>query len=361
MVHFILGWNKQPYFKSRDQVHKIFFSIIIPARNEEAKIEACLDSIFNQAYPETLFEVIVVDDSSDDRTPEIIKTYQQHRKSLFIVPLEKIENREFVAYKKRALEAGIKQAQGSWVITTDADCIRNINWLSTFSSFINEFEPKFISAPVLFFHEDRFFKKLQSLEFMGLIGIGAASIAHQSPNMCNGANLAFEKDAFEKSGGYDGIDRIASGDDELLMHKIHDAYPGKVRFLKNAEAIVYTEPAKTLHDFIMQRKRWVSKSRKYERSGITLTLVLCYLFHLVIVINLLLCLLGYLPVIWFLLPCFVKMITEFLFLNMLSRFFNKKKLLLYYFPAFIPHILYVLFIGIYGNIGKYTWKGRIVK
>lgn len=73
--------------------------------------------------------------------------------------------------------------------------------------------------------------------------------------MANGANLAYEKEAFLAVDGYKDISQKASGDDMLLVYKIAQQFPDKIRFLKNKAAIVLTEPMQTLSDFLQQRYR----------------------------------------------------------------------------------------------------------
>ena len=148
---------------------------------------------------------------------------------------------------------------------------------------------KFISAPVSYFTTEHRTKNaelgawiamldiMQAVEFAGLIAIGAASIAKRSPNMCNGANIAYPKKIFYQVNGFEGYSNIASGDDEFLMHKIfalstepRQLTGQNVYFLKNKEATVFTRPAKKLSQFIAQRKRWASKWGKYTDIKIKL-------------------------------------------------------------------------------------------
>src|SRR5213075_2078285 len=123
---------------------------------------------------------------------------------------------------------------------------------------------RFISGPVKLEEGNSLFGKMQVTEFASLIGTGAASIGFGMPNMCNGANLAFEKAAFVAVNGYAGNDKIASGDDEFLMHKIHSQFPGSVCFLKNPKAIVRTNVQQSLSGFLSQRIRWASKWKFYD-------------------------------------------------------------------------------------------------
>ena len=77
-----------------------------------------------------------------------------------------------------------------------------------------------IVGPVSFHQEKSFFQKIQSLEFLSLIAMTAGAIKTGHPIMCNGANLAYEKQAFFDVGGF-GIDRFSSGDDVFLLHRKH--------------------------------------------------------------------------------------------------------------------------------------------
>ena len=193
--------------------------------------------------------------------------------------------------------------------------------------------------------------------------------------MCNGANLAYTKKAFEAVGGFTGIDTIASGDDMLLMHKIYKLYPDKVMFLKSKEAIVQTAPVNSVKDFFNQRIRWASKAEKYDDKRIFAVLFLVYLFNVLLLV---------LPLIsifintsfrisihpftfvftvfelWLFLLIF-KTIAELVFLIPVAKFFGKRRLL-WLFPLMQPfHILYTIIAGWLGKFGSYSWKERKVK
>src|SRR5690606_26866381 len=122
--------------------------------------------------------------------------------------------------KKAAIETGIELAQGTWIACTDGDCRLSPLWLHSFSQMIYDRQPKFISGPVLYHPVQTLWQQVQALEFSALIGMGAASIGLQNPTMCNGANLAYEKDAFLLVNGFAGNEQVPSGDDEFLLHKI---------------------------------------------------------------------------------------------------------------------------------------------
>jgi len=375
-VYFISGWRRLTVFTGTQYKEAIRFSIIIPARNEENNLADCINGILRQDYPMQAYEIIVVDDCSEDNTAKIAMDMaaQYPLAPIKIIRLNERKDLPLNSFKKFALGKGIAESQFPWIITTDADCAHPKYWLASFASFIEKYGPVMVSGPVLLTSPPApllrrgesptdFFSTVQALEFSGLIAIGGACMQHQSPNLCNGANLAYRKDVYYEVDGYKGIDDIASGDDELLMHKIAAKYKDKVMFLKSKEAIVTTEPQPDLKAFIQQRKRWVSKSRKYSKKGITYILSAAYVFNFLLAANLLLSFYSAYFLLLFGASLVVKLAVEYIFLSSAVKFMGQKHLMQIhlFLPASLLYIPYVLFIGIYGNFGRYNWKGRNVK
>ena len=362
ILYYRQSWGQIPDFACQPGglSNGPFISVIIPARNEENNIRVCLDSIARQTYPAHLFEIIVVDDFSTDDTAAVVRNFSAH--PVRLVSLQDILGDEKLnSYKKKAIDTAISLANGGLVVTTDADCIVPESWLETISGFYHAKQPVFIAAPVVYHKEKNFLEIFQSLDFMTLQGITGAAVHKKFHNMCNGANLAYEKKVFFEVGGFKGIDNIASGDDMLLMHKIFERHPQHVLFLKSREAIVKTRPAETLKDFFNQRIRWASKADKYTDKKITGVLLLVYFFNVWIVLLGIIALLFPYLWMWFagLLVC--KTAVELFFLYPVAGFFNKRKLL-WWFPAAQPfHILYTIIAGWLGKFGTYQWKERKVK
>lgn len=356
---FIRGWSRIAPFKRNARKLSTKVSILIAARNEEEKIGSTLDDILAQDYDQALTEIIVIDDHSTDQTANIIKSYADRGVKL----IQLNEPNALNSYKKKAIQTAIGEAQGQLMITTDADCRMGPKWLSTVVDCYETNGYKMISSPVAYFEEKNLFEKLQTLEFCYLIGLGASTIGNNNPSTCNGANLAYEKEAFFEVGGFKGIDDLASGDDELLLHKMAALYEGKIGFLKNDEAIVYTHAKATLREFIQQRKRWASKSTRYKDKSVIILGISIWLFNLSLIVNALLAIIfPQSDVLWFLgVQLLSKLFVEFVFLASVTSFFKRKQLLAL-LPVLNPfHILYFMYIGVAGNSGKYNWKGRMVK
>lgn len=338
-------------------------TIVIPARDEAANIGLCLRSILAQPYPAGKLEILVIDDFSSDDTAAIAERLLQDKGRVLRLAQYLSPEQRLNAYKKKALELAIGEAKGDWIITTDADCTAPARWLQQMSSAMQTKGVQFIAAPVSFTparkHDILYY--FQSLDFMTMQGITAASAALKLGNMCNGANLAFSKAAYLEVGGYKGIDHIASGDDMMLMYKIQQRYPQGICYLKDHEAIVATPAQPTWSSFLNQRIRWSSKADQYDDKKLTLILALVYFFNVSLFV---LGIGGFFDRrCWLALACLLiaKVAVELWFLVPVAAFYRKTKELAF-FPLLQPlHILYIIMAGFLGKFGSYQWKGRRVK
>lgn len=363
MVLYSIGWKEQKdYSISTGYKAGTKISIIVPARNEEVAIAKCIESILAQDYPNDLYELIVVDDHSTDRTAEIVQRYAPTYSNVSYLSLADNKDKyKGTAFKKQALAYGIAQCNGDLIITTDADCYMGEQWLNNMAAIYQEVQPAMIVAPVDFANKPNVVELFQSIDFMSMQGITAATLKLKLGNMCNGANLAFTKEAYLKVDGYSGIDHIASGDDYLLMVKINKAYPNRISYLKAREAIVKTPPQADWSGFLQQRVRWASKSGKYDDKKMTITLLLVYLFNFSFLLMFIASFFDASTWVFFISMLVLKITIELAYLFPVSQFYNKTWQLLL-FPFLQPlHILYVIVAGFLGFWGNYQWKGRSVK
>ncbi|MDE1192485.1 MAG: glycosyltransferase [Arachidicoccus sp.] len=352
----------QPFLLQKNYEPVTNFSIIIPARNEEGNIEPCLMSILQNSYPKQLYEIIVIDDESDDNTVAIVHKIQQNYSNVRLMHIaDLLKGKKINSHKKAAIEAAINISKGSMIITTDADCITPTNWLLYFDNYIQQTSKKFIAAPVAFFDNETFLGRFQCLDFLSLQGITAASVSAGFHSMCNGANLCYEKKLFFQVKGFAGIDHIASGDDMLLMHKIQLHDPESIGYLFSEESIVMTQPMRTLSGFINQRIRWASKATDYNDKKILLVLWLVYLLNVFLFIDFFIAFIHPVHIIYWLDAVVLKTVVELIFMQKVSRFFKQQNLLKY-FPFMQPfHIAYTVLSGFMGKFGNYKWKGRNVQ
>ncbi|SDJ77399.1 Glycosyltransferase, catalytic subunit of cellulose synthase and poly-beta-1,6-N-acetylglucosamine synthase [Catalinimonas alkaloidigena] len=334
-------------------------SVIIPVRNEADNIVALLQDLDRQTYPH--FEVVVMDDASNDGTGELVRRFAQHARYALhchrLAPLDGV-----VAYKKRALAEGISRSIGTLVVTTDGDCRVGPNWLRAIATAYEAERPALISAPVTFLGAKTLFEQMQVIEFASLVGAGGASMQAGAPNMCNGANLAYERAAFERVGGFAGTDHLASGDDELLMHKIARATQNRLLFLKTPAAVVQTRPHARLQEFVQQRRRWASKWQTYRDVRPRLLAVFIFSVHLLMLGSLGAAFAGAMDWATVGLAWGIKAAVEALYLHRVVRDLGKPFRWFVFLGLQLAYSPYVVLFGVLGNLQKtYRWKGRFVR
>jgi len=357
LLFFIKGWwalkNGQPL----QSQFKTTVSVLVPVRNEEQHIANLVQDLIAQNYPIALFNIIIIDDHSTDQTATIVLSFSNSNLRLLQLAIEKPIN----SYKKRAIATAIATCDSELILTTDGDCRMGPDWIASIVSMYEQERCQLISSPVAYHQEKSLAEKIQTVEFELLIAAGAACIQNKFPNTCNGANLAYTRAAYHAVGGFKGIDDLASGDDELLLHKMHKQFPDGLRFLKEPSAIVYTQAKGTLRSFYQQRKRWASKSVKYADKRMVLLVSIIYFFNLLIFIQAGLLFFTTANLGMFVILIGVKMGLDAILIFQSLSFFKKRRLLLLLPLVEIFYVIYILIIGIIANIGgAYEWKGRTV-
>ena len=345
-IVFRFSWKN---LKKNFSSFEVSTSIIIAVRNEEENILNLLKDISAQNYPKRNIETILVDDGSSDKTVQILK----ENKSKFDFKLYQLSNEN--KGKKQAIQEGVKHAKGNILLFIDADCRLNKNWAIKMLSIFNDKSVSMVSGPVMF-TENNTLDKIQNLEFLSLIGTGAASIGLQRPLFCNGANLAIRKTIFEKNKNKIR-NEISSGDDVFLMHSVKKNSKKSIRFMKSFEATVFTQPKQNINDFINQRKRWTKKSIFYTDKDTIFLGLLVLLMHLNVVVLLFNSFLY--SEFWPLIFIFTsKFIIDLFFLCEILKFFKKKYLIKYLFFVEILYCFYIPYIMIISLFTKFEWKGR---
>lgn len=365
VLYFFTGWlrlKKASDIGPPPSDKAPFVSIIIPTRNESENIQVCLESIFKQNYPKHRFEVIVIDDYSTDPTIRLAREIKED--NLTVLDLQQYLGNpgEYVPNKKKAIALGVKNANGDLIITTDGDCVRGENWLSTMVNYYLQNDYKLLTGPVMVKPAKWPLQIFQQLDVMNLLGITGATIRNVAPVMCNGANLLYAKEIFQEVEGYKGNNDIPTGDDIFLMQKIEAKYPNGVGFVKNYEACVFPKPEKGLGKFFSQRIRWISKSTGFSDWKVSATLYFAYLFHVLFIVTIAFTF-PLSEFSWLSLAIVggTKLFADFLFNIPVTIFFRKWYMLLLLPVMEVFHVLYVLLVGPLSLLGRYRWKDRLIK
>lgn len=357
LFNVLFGLKKLVSLKTKN-THFEFISVIIPFRNEEEKILFNLKSIEAQEFPKEKFEVIYVNDSSEDNS---LKLLSENISALNIKVLSVPQDFSPSAHKKRAIRYGIEHSKGEIIVTTDADCAYNSEWLN---SLLRNFDDQtgFVSGPVEFINDSNLFSQVQKLEFAGLVLTGAGLIGSGIPTICNAANIAYRKKVFEEVGGFKDQMDLSSGDDELLMQKIAKDTYHKVKFSIDKKSIVRTPANKSAIDFYQQRKRWASKGLFYRDKTLVFKLFLIYLFFLGLTAQIALAVFyNWIYFLSFAISILIKIVFEFIILSEGRRIMFSRLSLKYFLVSEMLHIPYITIAGLVGSFGNYFWKERKIK
>lgn len=357
---FAFGFNKVSDFKLEDLSPKTQFSIIIPFRNESKQLPSLLKSIESLNYKKQLFEVIFVDDDSEDNSVEIIKEFFKENllNSFKIIANHRTTN----SPKKDAITSAINKAKNKWIITTDADCILPKYWLDSFDEFIQKNSTKCIVAPVKYYdHKNSFLKRFQILDLLSLQGATIGGFGIDKPFLCNGANFGYEKAVFKIVNGFEGNTEIASGDDIFLLEKIAKKYPKNIHYLKCEQAIIKTLPQPNWKSLFSQRIRWAAKTSAYKNTFGKLTGLLVLLMNVLIISISLLVVIGSFNAKILFYTLFLKLNIDFLLVYKSATFFKQKETLITFVFAFFIYPFFSTYVAFISIFKSYKWKGRTFK
>ena len=334
-------------------------SVIVAVRNEQDQIEECLHKLLAQDYEHDHLEIIISDDFSSDQTINIVNSFIESRRSANIKTILVTPEKGAPQGKKAALERAIEMATCEIIITTDADCTMKPGWVSSFVSVFLNSAAKMIVGFVNIQDTHSLFSKFQAMEFMSLAGTGAASVIQNKPLMCNGANIAFKRDAFYQFGGYSYGKESPTGDDTYLMLQMASENKANVVFNKDPNSTVTTQPLSTIGDFVNQRIRWASKVKYYRERYIKRTGVFLFLVNLTLLLLLTGSVLDYIPYIITGVLWLAKMAVDFIFLYHISAFSRQQHLLLLFLPTQLIYPFYSLVATILSLTKvRYNWKER---
>lgn len=357
-----VGWYKtKNSFVIAEKNVSTLVSIIVVARNEEQNISKCIHAALQQTYPADLLQLIVVDDNSTDNTFELAKSLKSIYPNLLVVKSNYTQE-NIVSFKKQAITQAIDIANGELIITHDADCIACERWIATVVDFYSHNKGvKAIAMPLKFNTGKGILHHFQEQDLAGLMGITAGSMFYNIPLMANAANMAFEKNAFQKVNGFVGNENVPSGDDIFLFLKIKKAYSDKaIYFLKDKDVIVITSACNNINDFFQQRMRWLSKSSNIGNIWITGILVASYLFNFLLLLSLVISIFSksYLLSVFCLGIYFLKWLTEYYLVRSSSYFLQQPFSIMNYLVCNMLHHIYVITFGAISLFANYKWKGR---
>ncbi|NPD44838.1 MULTISPECIES: glycosyltransferase [unclassified Lentimicrobium] len=358
ILRFYWAWTKiQDNNPKSSSLKKI--SIVIATRNEEENLAPLFQSILDLDYPRNHFEVILINDHSDDSSLNLMERFKKSNTEIDIT-LNTLSSHE--TGKKMALRKAFSLAKYDIIQCTDGDCEFSRLWLQECTKAFENPAIKLISGGIRINHSPSIFQKMQALELLSLIASGGAAIGLQRPIMCNGANMAFRKEILLQEKEDLMNHKYESGDDIFLLQEVKRRFgPSAITFIKDQNYWITTTAEENVSGWLNQRMRWVSKSAGYKDSFLIFTSTLVFLANLSLVILAIGSIFKIQLPSTFVYLFILKGFVDFIFLKKATSDSSQKHLLWVFIPLNLFYPFFISYSAIFGQFKGFTWKGRIYK
>ncbi|MEI6408116.1 MAG: glycosyltransferase [Bacteroidota bacterium] len=310
------GWQKlfhpHPYPSALPQTERFSpVSLILCARNEALNLEKHLPLLLNQNYPGE-WELIVVDDASEDTSAAVLLDFQTRFKNLRIIRIYEKK----APGKKAAMKLGIESARSAQLVFTDADCApSSADWLLEMVRCFTRPEIEMVLGFAPLYAHTNLLGRWTSFEATHTALLFAGCAASGLPYMGVGRNMAWKKPVFERAGGFSNHAQLVSGDDDLLINS--QANVQNTVVCMSTQAFMYSQPPKDWRTWFRQKHRQLGASGHYRiwhklmLGAVSGTQVFHYFFGFLLIIS------GYLPLlilsVYFLRICLLYMIYRPIF------------------------------------------------
>ncbi|MDZ7342990.1 MAG: glycosyltransferase [candidate division KSB1 bacterium] len=338
-----------------------FVSVVIAARNEEKHLGRCLAALLQSRYPADKYEILVIDDRSTDRTRQIAESFSRAYSQVRVIPVtHRLAN---LSGKASALCQGMARARGEMMLMTDADCEVPPSWIPQMVSY---FAPHvgLVGGFTLLTHrhkENSLVAKIQTLDWIYLLSVGAGAAGLGQPLSILGNNFAFRRAAYEATGGYEALG-FSIIEDFALMRAIHAQTPWRVIFPLDPQTAITSAPTRNWREFYEQRQRWAAGGKEVGPLAKAFMLI-AFLGHLA-------CLVAAFAALSLAVSCFLILAgADFLLLWQSTRRLRRTDLLavfplfeVYYFLySFLlaPAVLLPLTVRWKGARYRWNFKGKI--
>jgi cellulose synthase/poly-beta-1,6-N-acetylglucosamine synthase-like glycosyltransferase len=342
------------HLKSKRSFKKRLVSVIIASRNEENTLPRLLTLLVNQTYPNDLYEVIIANDGSDDRSEEILQSFAQR---YTFIKYFNVENRELaISPKKNALSQAIARSHGEILLLTDADCFPKSTWIeSMVQAFTDDVSMVAgYSATEIDWKKASFVQKFEHIDLLCLyIGL-AGGFALGKQFTAIGQNLAYTRQAYDRVGGFSKINHLISGDDCNFLQLLRKEGM-KIRFNFAEDSFVKTKAITSWKKLFNQHSRWFSNLKLMLKMNTEFFLILAglFIFYVGIVLHLF--------IDWrvFTIALSLKFVGELQMFYFAYPIFKSNRRLIFFYPVWmvIQTIFNILTI-FFGQFNWFVWHGK---
>lgn len=330
-------------------------TVVIPFRNEAARLPELIEDLQAQSYPGELVSVILVNDHSTDGSEKLARSLVEDSPGYSCLDLPHGKQG-----KKEAIALALSNVTTPWLIQTDADCRLGPRFISSHMHFLEK-KPSDLVAGLVTISGSRggFLEAFEQLDLLALNGSGAGSFALGRPLMCSGANLLYKTDLYRETRIFDPAEKIPSGDDMFLLiggRKLKR----RLAFNPDKDCLVQTAPAEGAAAFLGQRIRWGAKSAYYQMADIQFVTVLVAAANLLMLLIPLWMLKQPEYCRWLLPAMGLKLLADFMILAATSSKTGQTRTLWWYIPVSVLYPFYMTAVILGSLFGRTTWKGRSI-
>jgi len=357
LIYFI--WITESLFeKNKSEIIEYypFVSIIISAKNEYNNLDTLLNGLITQKYPKEKYEIIIANDKSTDNTLTKLLSYESKIKNVKIINIKSTPNHW--GSKKWALNQCINNCKGDIILQTDADCIHGNQWLPEMVKPFQNYNIGFVSGPSYIGKKTSFWDLILKLESIAQESFTYANSKKNLYISCTARNIAFRKNIFNEINGYDGIEYIESGDDDLLLHKIVMNSSCNIKYIANQKSAVISESPNTIKSFYLQRLRYASKGLLYYNLNTPKEVKIILPFLMIVNFCAIICIINFInyQILLWIVPIIFKMLAEIILINKYMDNIKIQFQFLYFIILTVLHPFYIVILGSISPFTKIQWK-----
>jgi len=323
-------------------------SVIIPARNEAHNLPALFAALAPQTYPRDRWEVLFVDDRSDDGTGEIAQRLAGATPvAVRIIRVGDVRARW--SPKKYAIARAVAESTGEVILTTDADCRPEPDWVSGMVAALEGAHADLVAGYSPYERRGTVVGRLLALETLAQGFLTMSGIGIGWPITCQGRSFGYRRKVFDAAGGFGPGQAMLSGDDHLFLQRaVEQGFRGTYCDAPNTR--VWTNPPTTREGFVHQRIRMFSGAGKL-RPAVALLGAAVYGWLLALLVGMF----ALQPVAW--VAFLGKSVLDGVSLSIAAWRLGEWRLLRVYPLAALLYLPYFLIFAALGTFGSYRWKG----
>ena len=349
LLRMIAHWHKPEQAPAiANAAHHL--TIVVPFRNEAEHLPNLLKALSMQATETPGAAVVLVDDHSTDDSLSIALAFKNENQYVTLLQQSATHG------KKQGVDLAMQCVATEWVITLDADIQPCEGWLQRIASWTKNNTNDLLILPLHIDPGKNIIGRMQEVEFASVMGITGGMAMAGQPILCNGGNLCFRKEAYERVRATRADMHITSGDDVFLLNALKPF--GKVVWVHDSQVRVSTAPQPSWQSFTAQRLRWMGKASFIRDPWLQATAWLSFLVNASFVLGMIALMTGIVSIEMFAAFAFIKITLDGWLILKVGNWLCIKQLKRFYLALIFLYPFYATLFPLMSQFVKPSWKGR---